>query len=277
MAFSGFMRSRKRASSIFLTFIEVDFCRWHYYSDPCEGRLRNDRVTEDTYGRGQLEWALWCAFKGERCEPGDVPRIFRTRIKRLLEIDRDLDLSHAEVPPEADHVFAPPPSLESGETAYRAVDVFCLAIALDLLDAGFKQREIVFLMRYLRPHLEDRYPELLGPPSLINRQRYRAQDHPDLPSYQVRGKNYADGRMFIILQKVELTEITAHAGRRQQTEPIILEPVFCAGITDLADTLADMMPNRRRAVTILEVAATAQRVQAFLKDAPLIRRGRPKG
>ncbi len=83
--------------------------------------------------------------------------------------------------------------------------------------------------------------------------------------------------MFIILQKVELTEITAHTGRRGQTEPIILEPVFCAGITALADTLADMMPNRRRAVTILEVAAIAQRVQACLQDAPLIRRGRPKG
>ena len=100
-----------------------------------------------------------------------MARVFRTRIKRLLDIDRDLDLTGAEVPPETDYAFAAPPSVEGAEAGYRAVDAFCLAIALDLLDSGFKQSEIVFLMRYLRPELERRFPALIGPPSLINRQR----------------------------------------------------------------------------------------------------------
>ena len=134
-------------------------------------------------GRGQVEWALWCSFARASFNTGDVPQIFRTRIKRLLEIDRDLDLSEAEVPPKADYAFAPRPPIDSGAVAYRAVDAFCLAIALDLLDAGFKQAEIVFLMRYLRPELQKRFPALLVPPSLISRQHYRARDYPDLPSY----------------------------------------------------------------------------------------------
>ncbi len=233
-------------------------------------------MAEETYGRGQVEWALWCSFARASFDTGDVPQIFRTRIKRLLEIDRDLDLSEAEVPPKADYAFAPPPSAESGEVAYRAVDAFCLAIALDLLDAGFKQAEIVFLMRYLRPELQERFPNLLTPPSLISRQRYRARDYPDLPSYKEGGDSFADRRLFVILQKVELTEISPASSRRRHSGPIFLEPVCCKGVTVLGEKLHDTMPNRRRTVTVLEVAATAQAVQKFLTAAPVIRRGRPK-
>ncbi len=180
------------------------------------------------------------------------------------------------MPPEADYAFAPPRSVESGDVAYRAVDAFCLAIALDLLDAGFKQAEIVFLMRYLRPRLQKCFPKLLAPPSLVSRQRYRARDYPDLPSYEDRGRSYADRRLFVIVQKVELTEISPPSSRRRHPGPIILEPVFCAGVSALGAKLHDIMPNRRRAVTVLELAATAQAVQEYLAAAPVIRRGRPK-
>ena len=233
-------------------------------------------MAEEIYGRGQVEWALWCSFARKRFGAKDVPQIFRTRIKRLLEIDRDLDLSDAEVPPEADYAFAPPPSAETGDAAYRAVDAFCLAIALDLLDAGFKQAEIVFLMRYLRPELQNRFPDMLPPPTLLGRQPIRTQDYPDFPSYEDRGVSLADRRLFVILKKIELTEISPTPLRPRKSGPIILEPVFCAGITALGAELSDAMPNRRRAVTVLEVAATAQAVQAFLADAPIIRRGRPR-
>ena len=80
-------------------------------------------MDEATYGRGQVEWALWRGFRIRSFAAEEkVPKIFRTRIKRLLEIDRDLDLSGAEVPPEASYAFAPPPSDQSGDTGYRSVD-----------------------------------------------------------------------------------------------------------------------------------------------------------
>ena len=220
-------------------------------------------MSEETYGRGQVEWALWRSFARARFSTSDVPRVFRTRIKRLLDIDRDLDLTGAEVPPETDYAFAAPPSAAGGEAEYRAVDAFCLAIALDLLDTGFKQSEIVFLMRYLRPELERRFPALLEPPSLINRQRYGAE-------------NYPDRRLFVILQKIELTEIIPASTRRGPTGPVILEPDFCKGVEALGTKLNETMPDHRRAVTILELAATAQAVQTWLAEAPVIRRGRPK-
>lgn len=234
-------------------------------------------MSEETYGRGQVEWALWCSFARARFNTGDVPRIFRTRIKRLLDIDRDLDPSGAEVPPEADYAFTGRPAKEGSETEYKAVDAFCLAMALDLLDSGFKQSEIVFLMRYLRPELDARFPTLLGAPSLINRQRSRAKDYPDLPSYEHRGHRYADKRLFIILQKVEMTEISPVSARRRPTGPIIREPIFCEGAEVLCKVLNETMPDHRRTVTVLELAASAQAVQAWLDQAPVIRRGRPKG
>jgi hypothetical protein len=233
-------------------------------------------MSEETYGRGQIEWALWCSFARARFNTGDVPRVFRTRIKRLLDIDRDLDLTDAEVPPDTNYAFAAPPPVHGVEAEYRAVDAFCLAIALDLLDSGFKQSEIVFLMRYLRPKLDRRFPALLERPSLIDREPRPKEDYPDLPSYKHSGHQYADGRLFVILQKVELTEIIPASSRDRPREPVILDPIFCDGVEALGAELSETMPDHRRAVTVLELAATAQAVQAWLTEAPVIRRGRPK-
>ena len=234
-------------------------------------------MDEIAYGRGQVEWALWCSFTVARFAAGQVvPKVFRTRIKRLLEIDRDLDLIDAEVPPEADYAFAPLPSIQGGDTAYQAVDVFCLAIGLDLLDAGFKQTEVVFLLRYLRPELESRFPDLLGKPSLHDRRRHRAETYPKLPRYEEKRRLYADKRLFVVLQKVEMTEIMSARDQERHPHPVMLEPLFCPGIVALTATLQDLMPTWRRAVTVLELAASAQAVVAFLEQAPVVPRGRPK-
>src|SRR5215210_6499323 len=43
---------------------------------------------------------------------------------------------------------APPEGIGS-DTEYSAFRVFCLAIGLDLLDAGFSQLEVAFLIRHI--------------------------------------------------------------------------------------------------------------------------------
>src|SRR3954451_10781938 len=42
----------------------------------------------DTYRRGQVEWALWRVSTIDRPAPEQPSPVFRTRVKRLLEIDR---------------------------------------------------------------------------------------------------------------------------------------------------------------------------------------------
>ena len=229
-----------------------------------------------TYGRGQVEWALWRAFSRRGASSGDAPQVFLTRVKRLLEIDREMDLSNREEPPCAQFAFVDAPERRGGEVAFAPVDAFCLAVALDLLDAGFKQSEVVFLMRYLRIDLEGRFSQMLEGPDLNARRRYPAAKYPNLPTMKHKGKTYADGRVFVVIKKFEITEALASPKLVNHTGPLFLEPVFCRGSEDLGRTLSETMPDHRRVVTVVELAATAQAICAFLEQAPEIRRGRPK-
>ena len=233
-------------------------------------------MTNETFGRGQIEWTLWRTFAPVDARGAKIPPKFLTRIKRLLDIDRNMDLSAAEEPPLVEYAFAEPSPNTGVETSYSLCDVFCLGVALDLLDSGFKQSEVVYLMRYLRIELENRVPELLEPPSIIDRQDKRAAAYPKLPSFKDGRKEVADRRVFLILKKVEVTEIVPEDYKKRASGPIILDPIFCHGLNALSQKLFDLMPENRRAVTILELASTAQSVNAWLAEAPEIRRGRPK-
>ena len=233
-------------------------------------------MTNEIYGRGQVEWALWRSFTRTTYSKSDVPRVFRTRVKRLLDIDRDFDFSKLEVQLETDYAFVAPPSLDGGESQFSSFDAFCLAIALDLLDAGFKQSEVVFLMRYLRPKFEDRFPSMLAAKSRIDRKPHSSDRYPGLASDGDNGARDADGRLFLILKKVELTEINPTISNKLGSGPVIQQPDFCEGAMALCSKLSETMPDHRRIVTVLELAATAQSVKAKLSEAPIIRRGRPK-
>ncbi|MEQ1615275.1 MAG: hypothetical protein ABL904_21190 [Hyphomicrobiaceae bacterium] len=231
-----------------------------------------------TYKRGQVEWALWRAFTLAR-SPGDgPPPIFRTRIKRLLDLDRDLDAAAFGATPPCDFAFVAPAEGGSGvEAQYTPFDAFCLAIALDLLDVGFKQGEIVFLMRHLRDTLADWFDDLLKRPSLIDRQAHLAKHHPGLPVLERSSGRapIADARVFLILNRIEMTElmpaVTSRAG-----QAVFLEPEVCEGVTRLQQRLDALMPRHRRTLITLEITTTAQAVAAFLDAAPLVPRGRPR-
>lgn len=233
-----------------------------------------------TYRRGQVEWALWRAFTLAR-SPGDgPPAVFKTRIKRLLDLDRDLDVAALGAAPPSAFAFVEPTDGGSGtEVPYTSFDAFCLALALDLLDVGFKQGEIVFLMRHLREPLEDWFPALVDRPSLIDRQRPLAKMHPRLPRLERGGGKapLADARVFLILNRIEMTEVLAPAPPRRKGSPaVFLEPVFCEGVAALQARLDALMPLHRRTVITLEIAAVAQAVSAFLDAAPFVPRGRPR-
>ncbi len=233
-------------------------------------------MTNETYGRGQVEWALWCCFTRARAAQDAVPQVFRTRIKRLLDIDRDLDLSGREDAPTSNYAFAAPPASDGSETRYRLVDAFCLGVALDLLDSGFKQSEVVLLMRYLRSGFERSFNNLRKGFSPLDRFEHPAADHTKLPTYEKNGVKYTDSRVFMVLHKIELTEILPRNTRGGKAKPVIFKPDFCDGIVALGASLHNLMPLNRRAVTVVELVGMAHAVCEWLPKAPEIRRGRPK-
>jgi hypothetical protein len=56
--------------------------------------------------------------------------------------------------PPSDYAFVAPTDEGTGiDVAYKPVETFFLALALDIQNVGFKQSEIVFVMRYLRGDL----------------------------------------------------------------------------------------------------------------------------
>jgi len=230
-----------------------------------------------TYGRGQVEQALWRTFTRGRSGYSETPpKVFLTRVKRLLDIDRDLDLSDREVQPTDDFAFVAPPEKRGGEVAFSPFDAFCLAVALDLLDAGFKQSEVVYLMRFLRAELESRFESLVEAPDLNARRRYMASDYPSCPKEQRGDKTYADPRVFVLIKKFEILEALPSPKAARHIDPLFLQPEVCRGVDELGKKLSQSMPAHRRVVTVVELTATAQSVCKTLEDTPEIRRGRPK-
>lgn len=226
-----------------------------------------------TYKRGQIEWALWRAALIGRWSGGEPPAIFKTRIKRLLDLDRELAVDGGA----ATHAFLSDEAGGSGvETQYAPFDAFCLAVALDLLDIGFKQAEIVLVMRHLRNVLARWFQRARANPSLINRQNHLAKSYPDLPSIERAGRQpLADARIFLLLNRVELTEVLSVKSDKSKS-PVVLAPVVCSGIAGLHDELNKLMPLHRRTMIVVEIAAIAQAVAGFLTIAPVVARGRPR-
>ncbi len=227
----------------------------------------------ETYKRGQVESTLWEFFRRGRQAGAEPPNVFRTRIKRLLELDR-IPAKKSETP-HARYAFADAlPEGKGIDVAYRPFDAFCLALALDLLDIGFKQAEIVFLLRHIRDELETRFDQILLSPPAPNRQRIFPKDRPGVPTYvDDRGHKFADCRVFVVINKVEITEIFQAPGRKSPSAPVIQQPVYCRGIEELRNELRRMSANYRKAV-VVEIAEAAAGIADLLPKAPSMKRGR---
>jgi hypothetical protein len=228
---------------------------------------------ETSYRRGQVEWALWRWFAD--VQDDDLPpKPFLTRIKRLLEIDRSDNVPRgAETVPVVRFAFINQPANKGTDVEFSAFNAFCLAFGLDMLDAGFNQSEVVFVLRYLRNELEQEYERALERPP-APRMFGLAEDMPDVPSFEERGIRKADPRIFMILNKVELVErFPRWTAKGAKEAPLILKPVFRHGIEALRDELHELGYNHRRAL-VFEIAHAAVIVTDLLKKAPEIKRGR---
>jgi hypothetical protein len=230
---------------------------------------------QTSYRRGQVEWALWRWFADPQGEE-PPPKPFLTRIKRLLEIDRSDNVPRgAETVPVVRFAFIDQaPANKGSDVGFSAFNAFCLAFGLDMLDAGFNQSEVVFVLRYIRNDLDREYKRALERPPLPRTFRL-AEEMPDVPSFHEKGVTYADPRIFMVLQKVELVErFPTWKAKGANQAPLILKPIFKRGIETLRNELHELGYNNRRAL-VFEIAHTAVIVTDLLKKAPEIKRGRP--
>jgi hypothetical protein len=222
------------------------------------------------FRRGQVDRALWHWFVAGKTVSKDPPTPFLTRIRRLLEIDRSGALPRGthrlRLPRYA--FFDAPPDGTGSDTDYAPFNVFCLAIGLDLLDAGFSQLEVVFLIRHLKETLEQQFERAVKYPA-IARTFQLHEDVPELPIRTASGIKYADPRIFMLVNKVDVSEQFSEEIRT----PIVLRPEFIYGIKALTGELDRLDYNNRRAF-VLEMAHTAAQISKLLPSAPVVKRGR---
>jgi len=228
----------------------------------------------ETYRRGQVEQALWQYFRFGSTDRPAPPPVFRTRIKRLLELDRAKEKYDESEMPHSRFAFVDEtPSGQGSDVSYTPFNAFCLGLGLDLLDTGYKQSEVVFLLRHIRTTLEDEFTRILEHPPLP-RQAILAEDQPDCPTYEENDLRWADCRVFMLITKVEIKEVFgAPSNRKSKTTPLIFTPVFCYGIEALRAELHRMKFNYRK-VLVLELAHTAAMVRDLLRKTTVVKRGR---
>lgn len=224
------------------------------------------------YKRNQVEWAIWQVIVTNGNSGGKPPQAFRTRIKRLLDIDRSA--------PEDRPGFAfsnGPAGGQGVDVPFTAFDAFCLALGLELLDMGFKQAEVVFLLQHIRTQLRGEFDWILSHP-IAPGNVHAPEDYPDLPTYKDGNRCLADYRVFTLIQKVELKELQPDAARararaRSADSPFIYKPAFYRGIKSLAAEINHRDWSFRKAL-VLELATTAALVSKYLDEAPITKRGR---
>lgn len=208
-----------------------------------------------TYTLGQVEWALWRWMTESESTRGKLPSIFRTRIRRLLELDRMRRRERDEVPAARFAFHDAPPHGSGVEVRYTTFNAFCIALGLELLDIGFKQAEIVYLLRHLRAGLLEKFEQTHHEPAAFA---------------QASG---IDHRRYLVLTKIEVKEIVPGKAKPRNL-PYIEEPRFCEGVAGLHNEFDQGSPNHFRKAVVLELAYTAALVRENLKQSPQFRRGR---
>lgn len=207
-----------------------------------------------TFKRNQVEEALWRYLSRDHGDKTPPP-VFRTRIKRLLEIDRstgtqdDREMAFAISAPEG----------RGHEVRFTEFDVFCLGLGLLMLNAGFKQAEVVMLLQHIRGWLVGIWAEIQDSPP-VWRFQLPAKDRPNVPSYSQDGIEYADTDVYLVVNSVELKETFPGQDTRK---PMIFTPTVCYGAEQLTQRLRGHAMSFP-ASFVVELSLFAVRIQTFL-------------
>jgi hypothetical protein len=224
----------------------------------------------ETYKRNQLEQALWQLFTPNTAM-AKPPKVFLARIKRLLDLDRELDPKDEH---ESRYAFFDDDGPGLGvEVQYSPYSAFALALGLDMLDSGFKQSEVLELCRARRRKLERYFRTALKHPPVPG-EHVPAEDRPGCPTYKFGKHVCADCWIFMVTQKVEFKESLPPFVGKKSRRAVILEPGFFRGRQALINEF-DNMPSYYRKAFVMELAETAVLVTDYLDKAPVIKRGRP--
>ncbi|MGE0667873.1 MAG: hypothetical protein AB7O49_15060 [Sphingomonadales bacterium] len=228
----------------------------------------------DIYKRSQVDWSLWQAYTARIVGlPAEMPPGFGTRLKRLLELDRRSVSYPGSETPYARYAFMDDaPTGRGVDVPYTFANVWCLALAIDMLDAGFNPADIIFLLRHIRGDLENELDDIV--------KALPAQDgtvpleaRPDAPMIKKPPHNFADGRVYLVIRKREMKELFTVLKGKLIDHPLFEAPLFYHGAEDLMSEIKEFGYAKRWGF-VLEIACIAALLAGLLPRAPIIHRGR---
>ena len=241
--------------------------------------------------RNQMEAALWRYFATYENWGGDwsgltgsIPSVFTSRIKKMLNMDRIPGMTPWDGLPEDRWVFYDEPGEGTGsEDRFSAVHAFLMAVALDLLNIGLKQSEVIFFLKHTRTMLEGafdrihRRPGAIAPVMGSGRQLRFARHYPEVEPIWIDPHKAprADFTGWLVVRRFETREI--HPGFEKQAKnsiPFFMEPKFLFGLEAVKNEVFSHL-NGYRHMVALELADPALTIPQYLADAPSVGRGRP--
>lgn len=214
-----------------------------------------------------------------------IPSVFKSRIKKMLNMDHIPGMTPWDGLPDDRWVFYDEPGVGTGgEDRFSSVHAFLMAVALDLLNIGLKQSEVIFFLKHTRPMLErafdriHRRPGAIAPVMGSGRQLRFASHYPEVEAIWIDPHKAprADFTAWLVVRRFETREI--HPGFEKQAKnksiPFFMEPKFLFGLEAVKNEVFSHLNGYRHLVPI-ELADSALTIPQYLSKAPSIGRGRP--
>lgn len=225
-----------------------------------------------SYKRNQIEGALWAINRrsgvesmGGMIRHEKPPSQITVPTKRLLELDRTWAEEHEHQSNNARLAFFDEiPKGTGSDTSFSGEGVFCLALGLELLEFGFKQKEVVEKIASIRDQLNPVFKsvqELHRNPSHTEKGRFPLKEPPD--------------PIFLILRRLEAADRTkASSSTKDQDDDWVLGHDICRGWAKLEEKVKETIPRRASSLFIVELSGLAARTSVFLGFLPATKRGR---
>jgi hypothetical protein len=210
------------------------------------------------YKRNQVEEAIYRAFDQQS---GKSSSELRTRLKRLLDMDRGLGRNPRSADPErANYAFY------SGDSPGRGVEVwfseyeaFALMTGLRLLAHRWPQSFVVGMLRSLRPDLERQHTRTLK------------QDPKALFDQQEIVKNARPGYLYVDNTDPVFLTVASGEGDPKEAPKVLVAGAVCHGMERVS---AFVKHQRARSYTLTELVTPAHRLLSELAKIEPRKRGR---
>jgi hypothetical protein len=219
------------------------------------------------YKRSQVEDTLWPIFK-IGAAPDRVPAEFRSRVNKLLNLDRMDQPDLANLPLAFNDTRAEGQGQDVPFTSFHA---FMLGLGLELWNAGLRQSDVIYFLRHSREALKRQHSLVIAAMAEPENMLVKGKPVRDAGGIEVRDK-----RIYMLVAKRHFGEASGSAKSKPESigRPMVFVPEFVAGSEGLK-IFFDKAPSDLRAWLAVEIAELAVRIETALAQTPPRRRGRP--